>query len=74
MHMRMVLIGAVMDGQRVKWPFQIQQAKWINYRRLKVMSIHVCPGINGGYIANPNVKFGVNCYGHKQIYHLLKQN
>jgi hypothetical protein len=23
------------------------------------------PGINGGYIANPNVKFGVNCYGYK---------
>jgi Extracellular link domain len=23
------------------------------------------PGINGGYIANPNVKFGVNCFGHK---------
>jgi hypothetical protein len=23
------------------------------------------PGINGGYIANPNVKFGVNCYGRK---------
>ena len=23
------------------------------------------PGINGGYIANPEVKFGVNCYGHK---------
>jgi hypothetical protein len=22
-------------------------------------------GINGGYIANPNIKFGVNCYGHK---------
>jgi hypothetical protein len=22
-------------------------------------------GINGGYIANPNVRFGVNCYGHK---------
>jgi hypothetical protein len=22
-------------------------------------------GINGGYIANPNVKFGVNCYGNK---------
>jgi hypothetical protein len=22
-------------------------------------------GINGGFIANPNVKFGVNCYGHK---------
>lgn len=28
---------------------------------------HNCgrPGINGGYIANPNVKFGVNCYGYK---------
>jgi hypothetical protein len=23
------------------------------------------PGINGGYIANPNIKFGVNCYGYK---------
>ena len=28
---------------------------------------HDCgrPGVNGGYIANPNVKFGVNCYGYK---------
>jgi len=23
------------------------------------------PGINGGYMINPNLKFGVNCYGHK---------
>jgi hypothetical protein len=23
------------------------------------------PGVNGGHIANPNVKFGVNCYGYK---------
>lgn len=23
------------------------------------------PGINGGYMANPNLKFGVNCYGIK---------
>jgi hypothetical protein len=22
-------------------------------------------GVNGGYIANPNVRFGVNCYGNK---------
>jgi hypothetical protein len=22
-------------------------------------------GVNGGYIANPNVQFGVNCYGYK---------
>lgn len=28
---------------------------------------HDCgrPGINGGHIANPNVKFGINCYGYK---------
>ncbi len=23
------------------------------------------PGINGGYMANPNIRFGVNCYGVK---------
>ena len=23
------------------------------------------PGVNGGFIDNPNVKFGVNCYGYK---------
>lgn len=28
---------------------------------------HACgrPGINGGYIANPEAKFGINCYGYK---------
>ena len=28
---------------------------------------HDCgrPGINGGYIDNPNVRFGVNCFGSK---------
>ena len=28
---------------------------------------HDCgrPGINGGYIKNPNVRFGANCYGYK---------
>ena len=25
------------------------------------------PGINGGYFANPNIKFGVNCYGVKPV-------
>ena len=23
------------------------------------------PGINGGFMANPNLKFGVNCFGKK---------
>lgn len=28
---------------------------------------HDCgrPGVNGGYISNPTIKFGVNCYGKK---------
>jgi hypothetical protein len=28
---------------------------------------HDCgrPGVNGGFIANPNIKFGVNCFGYK---------
>ena len=28
---------------------------------------HDCgrPGINGGFIDNPNVRFGVNCFGTK---------
>jgi hypothetical protein len=25
------------------------------------------PGINGGIMANPELKFGVNCYGHKPV-------
>jgi hypothetical protein len=28
---------------------------------------HACgrPGVNGGFIANPKAKFGINCYGYK---------
>jgi hypothetical protein len=39
------------------------------YNRLQTIPGHEndCgrPGVNGGYIANSNVKFGVNCYGYK---------
>ena len=30
-------------------------------------SVNNCgrPGVNGGYFDNPNIKFGVNCYGQK---------
>jgi len=30
---------------------------------------HDCgiPGVNGGYISNPNATFGVNCYGYKPV-------
>jgi hypothetical protein len=46
--------------------FPTQQKTFDNLQKIKGHE-HDCgrPGINGGYIANENVKFGVNCYGHK---------
>lgn len=46
--------------------FPTQMERW---QRLQKIEGHEndCgrPGINGGYIANPNVRFGVNCYGYR---------
>lgn len=52
------------DGQMALYPTQYN--KWVNLQSIDGHE-HDCgrPGINGGYIANPNVKFGVNCYGYK---------
>lgn len=46
--------------------FPTQEEKWKKLQKIDGHK-HDCgrPGINGGYIANPNVKFGVNCYGYK---------
>jgi len=46
--------------------FPTQKATFDNLQNIKDHE-HDCgrPGINGGYIANPQVKFGVNCYGYK---------
>jgi len=52
------------DGQLALFPTQ-----QTTYDQLQTIEGHEndCgrPGINGGYIANPNVRFGVNCYGYK---------
>lgn len=52
------------DGQMALFP--TQQG---TYDQLQKIEGHEndCgrPGVNGGYIANPVVKFGVNCFGHK---------
>ena len=52
------------DGQMALYPTQYN--KW---SKLQDIEGHQqdCgrPGVNGGYIANPNVRFGVNCYGIK---------
>ena len=52
------------EGQMAYFPTQYD--KWDKLQKIKGHE-HDCgrPGINGGYIANPNVKFGVNCYGYK---------
>lgn len=52
------------DGQMALFPTQKN-----TYNTLQGIPGHEhdCgrPGVNGGYIANPRVKFGVNCYGYK---------
>jgi hypothetical protein len=52
------------EGQNALFP--TQQKTFDNLQKIKGHE-HDCgrPGINGGYIANPKVKFGVNCYGDK---------
>ena len=51
-------------GQYAYYPTQLD--KWKKLQNIKGHE-HDCgrPGINGGYIENPNVRFGVNCYGYK---------
>ena len=52
------------EGQAALFP--TQKATWDKLQKIDGHN-HDCgrPGINGGYIANPNVKFGVNCFGYK---------
>jgi len=52
------------DGQMALFP--TQQTTFDNLQKIPGHE-HDCgrPGINGGYMANPNLRFGVNCYGHK---------
>lgn len=52
------------DGQMILYP--TQQTTYNNLQKIEGHE-HDCgrPGINGGYIANPNIKYGVNCYGNK---------
>lgn len=52
------------DGQMALFP--TQQNTFNNLQKIKGHE-HDCgrPGVNGGYIANQNIKFGVNCYGNK---------
>ncbi len=46
--------------------FPTQQNTFDNLQKISGHE-HDCgrPGINGGYMANPNIKYGVNCFGNK---------
>ena len=46
--------------------FPTQKTTWNKLQKIKGHK-HDCgrPGINGGFIKNQNVRFGVNCYGNK---------
>ena len=52
------------DGQMALFP--TQQKTWDELQKIEGHE-NDCgrPGVNGGFIQNPAVKFGVNCYGYK---------
>jgi hypothetical protein len=52
------------DGQMALFP--TQKSTWDNLQKTDNHK-NSCgrPGINGGFIANPNIKYGANCYGKK---------
>lgn len=61
------------DGQMALFPTQQK-----TYDKLQKIEGHEndCgrPGVNGGYIANPALKFGVNCYGFKPRMNSTEEN
>jgi len=46
--------------------FPTQQSTWDGLQKTKDKK-NSCgrPGINGGYIDDPNIRFGINCFGKK---------
>jgi hypothetical protein len=52
------------DGQMIFFP--TQKATWDKLQKTKDHKNNCGrPGVNGGYIGNPYLKFGINCYGKK---------
>ena len=52
------------DDQMIFYPTQYE--KWSQLQKIEGHE-HDCgrPGINGGYVDNPDARFGANCYGYK---------
>jgi hypothetical protein len=54
------------DGQMVLFP--TQKTTWDKLQKTDNHKNNCGrPGINGGFIANPNIKYGANCYGKKPV-------
>jgi hypothetical protein len=52
------------DGQMALYP--TQQKTFDNLQKIKGHENNCGrPGINGGYMKNPNIKYGINCHGYK---------
>jgi len=52
------------EGQHAYFP--TQKSTWQKLQQVKGHEHDLGrPGVNGGYFSNPNVRFGVNCYGVK---------
>jgi hypothetical protein len=52
------------EGQHAYFP--TQKETWNKLQKIKGHEHDLGrPGVNGGYFSNPNVRFGVNCYGVK---------
>jgi hypothetical protein len=46
--------------------FPTQKETWNKLQKVQKLKNNCGrPGVNGGFMANPNLKFGVNCYGKK---------
>ena len=61
------------DGQMALFP--TQQKTFDNLQKIKGHE-NDCgrPGVNGGYMANPELRFGVNCYGNKRKINVHEEN
>ena len=55
---------ALFPTQKDTWK-KIQNSVGDNCEDASMKNVCGRPGINGGYIGNPNIKYGVNCYGVK---------
>ena len=54
------------DGQMIFFP--TQKSTWDNLQKSSnPRKKNMCgrPGVNGGYMENPHLRFGVNCYGKR---------